>query len=216
MFASVKIIEPDGSTTSHPALTTTPAFEEQSIMADRDSISASEEKPVEYRDIAGFPGYRIGTDASVWSNRQKGFGYGRTCEWKPVQTKPNKWGYITVGLFRDKKRFTKRIARLMLEAFVGPCPDGMEACHFPDPSRSNNAVDNLMWGTPLENAAHRDAINGKRTGASLSWTKLSESDVLEIRRLCVAKVSKQDIADRFHVSLRAIYKIQAREYWSHV
>lgn len=37
-------------------------------MAEQDSTCASTEKPtVEYRDIEGFPGYRIGSDGTVWS-----------------------------------------------------------------------------------------------------------------------------------------------------
>jgi hypothetical protein len=43
-----------------------------------------------------------------------------------------------------------RVHRLVLEAFVGPCPEGMEACHFDDDS-SNNRLDNLRWDTSLAN-----------------------------------------------------------------
>ena len=47
------------------------------------------------------------------------------------------------------------ISRLILETFVGPCPEGMEACHYPDPCTNNNRLDNLMWGTRKENMSHR-------------------------------------------------------------
>jgi len=40
--------------------------------------------------------------------------------------------------------------RLVLEAFVGPCPEGMEALHWDD-DPNNNTVDNLRWGTRTEN-----------------------------------------------------------------
>jgi len=42
------------------------------------------------------------------------------------------------------------VHRLVLEAFVGPCPDGMEACHL-DSDKTNNRVSNLRWDTHLEN-----------------------------------------------------------------
>lgn len=51
------------------------------------------------------------------------------------------------------------IANLVLEAFVGPCPEGMECCHWDD-NQSNNRLDNLRWDTHANNV--RD---GYRNGA---------------------------------------------------
>lgn len=41
---------------------------------------------------------------------------------------------------------------LALEAFVGPCPLGMECCHWDD-DPANNRIDNLRWGTRADNLA---------------------------------------------------------------
>lgn len=59
-------------------------------------------------------------------------------------------GYLVV--FIDKR--AKRIHRLVLEAFVGPCPKGQESRHL-DSDRQNNCLDNLCWGTRSENAQDR-------------------------------------------------------------
>lgn len=40
--------------------------------------------------------------------------------------------------------------RLVLSAFVGPAPEGMEALHR-DGSRANNRIANLAWGTHAQN-----------------------------------------------------------------
>lgn len=40
--------------------------------------------------------------------------------------------------------------RLVLESFVGPCPQGMEALHWDD-DFDNNALSNLRWGTRTDN-----------------------------------------------------------------
>lgn len=42
------------------------------------------------------------------------------------------------------------VHRLVLEAFVGPCPDGLEGCHWDD-DPSNNNLSNLRWATHQEN-----------------------------------------------------------------
>ncbi|MBN7395680.1 HNH endonuclease [Mycobacteroides abscessus subsp. abscessus] len=71
-------------------------------------------------------------------------------------------GYLIVGLSRPGKRraTTALVHRLVLEAFVGPCPDGMEACHF-DGDKTNNRLPNLRWDTRRAN--QDDAIRiGKR------------------------------------------------------
>lgn len=56
-------------------------------------------------------------------------------------------GYYYVALSATDKRL---VHRLVLEAFVGPCPDGMECCHN-DNNRLNNLVSNLRWDTRYNN-----------------------------------------------------------------
>ena len=54
----------------------------------------------------------------------------------------------------DGRRRLYKVHRLVLEAFVGPCPEGQEARHL-DGDRLNNALENLAWGTRSENAQDR-------------------------------------------------------------
>ena len=60
------------------------------------------------------------------------------------------YGHLAVGLKRNGSRITVRVHRLVLEAFVGPCPEGMEGCHN-DGDASNNALSNLRWDTSSAN-----------------------------------------------------------------
>lgn len=57
---------------------------------------------------------------------------------------------LMVSLRRDGHTFCVRVHRLVLQAFRGPCPDGMVCCHF-DGDPWNNAIENLRWDTPKEN-----------------------------------------------------------------
>lgn len=59
-------------------------------------------------------------------------------------------GYLTVRL--KGKTFT--VHRLVLNAFVGPCPDGFAACHN-DGNKLNNSAGNLRWDTYQANNADR-------------------------------------------------------------
>lgn len=59
-------------------------------------------------------------------------------------------GYSVVRLYRNRVRLDKRVHRLVLEAFVGACPLGMECRHLDD-DKSNNQLPNLVWGTRGEN-----------------------------------------------------------------
>jgi hypothetical protein len=68
-----------------------------------------------------------------------------------LRTRPDKGGYYRVCLDKNGKVRSFLVQRLVLETFVGPCPDGMEACHYPDSNKANNALSNLRWDTRLEN-----------------------------------------------------------------
>lgn len=45
----------------------------------------------------------------------------------------------------------RRVHRVVLEAFVGPCPAGMEACHN-DGDKTNNRSVNLRWDNKTSNS----------------------------------------------------------------
>ena len=59
-------------------------------------------------------------------------------------------GYRQV-LLNGKFRYLHRI---VLEAFVGPCPEGHECDHI-NRDKDNNELTNLRWVTPKENSANR-------------------------------------------------------------
>lgn len=69
-------------------------------------------------------------------------------------TPPDFKGYPMVNLWKDGKRKTIRIHRLVLETFVGPPPEdkyGEYQGHHKDTNINNNKLDNLMWLTSEEN-----------------------------------------------------------------
>lgn len=63
---------------------------------------------------------------------------------------PDKDGYQRYVLSINNRQTHTSAHKVVLEAFVGPCPDGMEACHD-DGDPSNNRVENLRWDTHRNN-----------------------------------------------------------------
>jgi len=92
----------------------------------------------------------------------------------------DKDGYPVVALCGKGKEVQRSVHRLVLEAFIGPKPEGAVTRHL-DHSRNNNRLENLCYGTPKENSADMIAnptYVHPRTGAKLSpevRAKISES-----------------------------------------
>lgn len=74
-------------------------------------------------------------------------------------------GYSMVQLSVGDKGKHHLIHRLVLLAFVGECPEGMEVRHL-DGVRSNNRLANLAYGTKSEN--QRDRIRHGTSPANLT------------------------------------------------
>lgn len=129
-------------------------------------------------------------------------------------------GYKTVKI--NKK--TYYVHHLVLIAFVGPCPPGMECRHFPDNNRANNKLENLQWGTPKQNQAdriHNGTNNGfiKRDtakGTRNSFAKLTEFVIPFIRNRIAEGCSDKEIASDYQVHPSTISLIRKRKTWRHV
>ena len=112
-------------------------------------------------------------------------------------------------------RKNKRVHRLVLEAFVGGCPPGMESAHL-DGNPQNSRLDNLQWATAKENARHRCEIHKTHfRGSQVTVSKLDETDIPIIRALG-GKMSQMNIGKIFGVSQMVIQKILVGKIWRHV
>lgn len=169
---------------------------------------------VRFREVVGFNRYLIGDDGSLWSSlvgKQNPSG-----DWWNVGGSATPLGYRRFALSCSGKQVSRFAHRLVLEAFVGPCPEGMEGCHK-DRNPANNRLDNLRWGTPKSNQAdkrrHGTVAAGERHGSA----KLSPEEVREIRRLyATACFSSRQLAKRFKVSQHQILMVIWRKHWAHV
>ena len=124
-------------------------------------------------------------------------------------------GYPFVKLIKDGKYTGRAVHRLVLEAFIGPCPDGMQACHG-DGVKTHSWLSNLRWDTPKNNCEDQRKHGHLRRGQLNGYSRLSESQVVEIRSAFAAGESQRNLARRYGVAVKTINCIIRKETWAHV
>lgn len=131
------------------------------------------------------------------------------------QTK-DKNGYLYVTLYRDGIGKHKYVHKLVLETFIGPCPDGMEGCHG-DGNPINNNLINLRYDTPKGNSVDKIKHNTLLCGSRCVWAKLDEEKIRDIKKLLKeGKLTQKEIAKRFNVCQQTISDINKQKIWRHV
>lgn len=122
--------------------------------------------------------------------------------------------YYKVALCGPKKKF-RTVHTLVLEAFSGPRPAGLVSRHI-DGNAFNNASSNLTWGTQRQNV-HDKKLHGTQTcGSRHGTSKVSESDVIIIRKLRTKGLTLRSISDKFPISCDAVHNIVRRKTWTHI
>jgi len=138
---------------------------------------------------------------------------------KPVRIlkpgfKPN--GYCQVMLYGlDKYKWQPLVHRLVLEAFVGPAPEGMEANHI-NGQPFDNRLCNLEWITHKENMAHSRQVLGAMQGEKNHNAKLTADLVRELRQAKADGLPISPIANRIGVSVVAACNAANGTTWRHV
>ena len=108
----------------------------------------------QWRDIPGYEGrYQVSDLGRVRSLDHrvrlvvKGVETTRLSPGRILKPGPARSGHLTVALGRGN---SKQVHALVLLAFVGPYPEGMEVLHGDD-DPTNNRLNNLRYGTRSEN-----------------------------------------------------------------
>jgi hypothetical protein len=167
-----------------------------------------------WRPIAGYEYYEVSDAGRVRSiKRTTRMGARGGSILKPLR---DHYGYVTVILYQNGTRRRFKIHTLVLEAFVGPRPHRMDACHYPDPNKKNCALSNLRWDTRINNLRDKICHGTQTRGAHHPVARLNESQVRSIFLMRQDGVSARDIANRLSVSSSLIYLILNRKLWAHL
>jgi len=173
---------------------------------------------MERRPIPGFPGYEITEDGRVFSWLPAGGNHKPPTVARELKPIPNTQGYYQVNLRHNAKNFKKLVHRLVLETFVGPPKEGLEACHN-NGCRTNNHLSNLRWDTSKSNALDKIAHGTEimLRGVENINSKLTEKLVLQIRALHKTKnITHKELAQQFNVHKKTISQIVNGKTWTHI
>ena len=122
----------------------------------------------EFRRIPGFPDYEVSNHGNVRSYRKSET---KVKLLKPYFNQPKserdrgRLSHLMVSIYdADNEKNCYLVHRLVMLAFIGPCPNGYECLHI-DGNPMNNRLDNLRYGTRREN------INDSIKHGTHCWSK---------------------------------------------
>tara|TARA_R110000822_G_scaffold105842_1_gene233780 strand:+ start:206 stop:688 length:483 start_codon:yes stop_codon:yes gene_type:complete len=158
----------------------------------------------EWRDVVGFEGfYQVSNFGNI----------------KNTKTKLIKKIQLNVRLNRPQiclSKFDKVTTvyphKLVMEAFVGKRPVGMECCHA-DGDPWNNNLSNLRWDTRINNSQDKFKHGTQKLGENHPMSKLTIEKVLKIRQ--DNRVHRL-IAFEYGVSQSVISQIKSKKSWAHI
>ncbi len=131
---------------------------------------------------------------------------------KMMKTPPNGDGYPQTRLCKDGKASTKRIHRLVWEAFNGSIPKDHHIDHI-NGDRANATLPNLQCLHFKEHKAKSMRAGQHARGSATKSSKLTETQVEEIRKKIKTKTYRE-LAAEYGVSKSTISYIITRRGWT--
>jgi hypothetical protein len=157
----------------------------------------------EWREVLGFEGlYQVSNFGRIRSIKT-----GKIKE----QTIHDNDNRPYLGLWKNNKQKICRPHKLVMEAFVGIRPQGMECCHN-DGNPQNNHLSNLRWDTAKNNQSDRVRHGTTNRGEQCGTAKLTLEQVRAIRQ---DNRLQRIIAAEYGVKDNTISRIKSGKRWTH-
>lgn len=125
-----------------------------------------------------------------------------------LRSKPNgpKRAYFAISVRHNGRTLTVAVHALVMEAFHGPCPTGLEVCHE-DGNSFNNAISNLRYGTRSSNMADKIRHGTHTIGEKNSQSKLTNSEAEKLRTLRASGVKLSVLSKMFKITEGTVSRI---------
>ena len=138
---------------------------------------------------------------------------------KLKQTLNKSTGYIgvVVSLGGRNKKILIKTHIAVASTFVEGYKDGLVVNHK-DGNKKNNNASNLEWVTHKQNSIHasKNGLLHGKTGCDVYNSKISESDVRNIREMLKNGEKQCDIAKKYSVSRDVVYHIAHNHTYKNV
>jgi len=160
-----------------------------------------------WKEIENYEDYLISDHGRVFSCKRKKF----------LKPQKNRGGYLFVNLYKNgvHKHYLHRLVAL---AFIEN-PENKRTVNHIDGCKTNNHISNLEWNTYSENVQHSfdNGLQKPVKGSKNGQAKLSENQVLEIRRLHeIGEYTQRALGKIFGVHRTLISFIINRKSWNHI
>ncbi len=156
-----------------------------------------------YRPVPSLPGFFAGSDGSVWYWHRDGAVL-RRHKWLVKQT--NRWLMSSRGK-------ALLVARVVAEAFRGPCPPGLLCCHNNGDS-TDDRPENLRYDT--DRANYLDAVrHGSHDPRPDTKRILSPESAREVATAFRRGESRRSIATRLAFKYGTVWAVTAGRRWGH-
>lgn len=186
----------------------------------REKVATNRPWEEEWRPINGFEGrYDVSDMGRVRSYIRPG-NHKQKLNISPrimseTKTKPYKSVALKISKDSWSGYTSRRIHRLVLEAFKDPCPENYEAVHL-NGDHSDNRLSNLVWVTHKENEKHKQEHGTNPQGERNGAARLVGWQVEEIKYLLGRGITQAKLARLFDVSRDTINAIASGECWQHI
>lgn len=173
-----------------------------------------------WKDVVSWEGqYQISSLGLVRSlARYDGSGFWRKEKFlSPVlnSRKNPRSAYLWVRFFKKGEWTRFFIHRLVAAAFL-PNPENKPYVNHIDGQKLNNTPLNLEWVTGEENRAHAKETGLTARGERAGKTKLTESEVRQLRKLRAEGMSGPKLGAKFGIHVSSVYAILNGRNWKHL
>lgn len=177
---------------------------ENIVYFDDDGISQIEQ----WKDI---PDYDKKYQASTLGRVKSSMPHNGTFE-RILRQTPTKKGYVSCGLYKNKKRGSFLIHRLIAITYI-PNPENLPEVNHKKGDKKDNRPCAIEWSTHDDNISHAVENSLIQKGEKCHRSKLTEKQVLEIRE---SSLMQKDLAMIYKISTTSISGIKRRLYWTHI
>lgn len=160
--------------------------------------------------IKGFEKYKVSNFQRVKSIEKNGFHNEKLM--KPTIDKDGYYTFILLNENRKPKRIS--LHRIVALTFIINIENKPQVNHI-NGIKTDNRVENLEWSTAKENVNHAwdNNLSKPRLGKNHHNSKLTEKDVLEIRK---SNFSTKELSILYKVDYETIRNVITRRKWKHI